>query len=203
MRSLPANRTWSSYLRNRGTYNLICHKTVVTCNVSYIYQQCTACIEICHVNISVPLVDLDSVDFRVCVSTSSTLLLCNLNLRFCITNKEERETDNTTGFSVQSIRLKMSSYMYDTESRLGSSRVFLELPDVTENSLRIASAGSCVSFLNIAMSGFYFWPAISQELKVRETSNFRCKVRWIHTIDEGSHPLPVMYAFCVSASDYS
>ena len=115
----------------------------------------------------------------------------------------KRETDNTTGFSVQSIRLKMSSYMYDTESRLGSSRVFLELPDVTENSLRIASAGSCVSFLNIAMSGFYFWQAISQELKVRETSNFRCKVRWIHTIDEGSHPLPVMYAFCVSASDYS
>jgi len=59
--------------------------------LTYIYQQHMACIEICHVNISVPLVDLDSVDFRVCVSTSSALFVCNLNLRFCITNNEERD----------------------------------------------------------------------------------------------------------------
>jgi len=28
-------------------------------------------------------------------------------------------------------------------------------------------------------------------------------VRWIHTIAGGSHPLPVLYAFCTSVSDYS
>jgi len=36
-----------------------------------------------------------------------------------------------------------------------------------------------------------------------ETPNFGCMVRWIHTMNEGSHPLPVLDTFCANASDYS
>jgi len=38
---------------------------------------------------------------------------------------------------------------------------------------------------------------------MKETPNFGHMVRWIHTIDGGSHPLPVLYAFCTSMSNYS
>jgi len=38
---------------------------------------------------------------------------------------------------------------------------------------------------------------------VREVPNLECTVRGIHTIDGGSHPLPVPYVFRASASNYS
>ena len=38
---------------------------------------------------------------------------------------------------------------------------------------------------------------------MREAPNLERKVRGIHTIDGGSRPLPVWYAFRASASDYS
>jgi len=44
---------------------------------------------------------------------------------------------------------------------------------------------------------------LSPERNVRETPNFGCIVRWVHTINGGSCPLPVLYAFHASASDYS
>ena len=86
----------------------------------------------------------------------------------------------------------------------------MELPNVAENLPRVASEkqqraalNNTYHFLNIAVFEFYFGQTITPEPNVREAPNLSRTVRWIHTVDGGSHPLPVLYAFHTSTSNYS
>ena len=50
---------------------------------------------------------------------------------------------------------------------------------------------------------FYLWQTIPPEQNVIETPNFRCTMRWMCTINGGSHPLVVLYVFRTSESNYT
>ena len=98
---------------------------------------------------------------------------------------------------------------YDSEKRAHSSRV-LELSDVAKNSPIVtserqhgAASDNTWNFPNIAVSEFYFWHTTTADPNLREAPNLEHMVRGIHTVDGGSCPLPLSYAFCASVSDYS
>ena len=97
---------------------------------------------------------------------------------------------------------------YENENRARSRRV-MGLPDVAENSPRVASekqhgaaSDNTLNLPNIAVSEFYFWQTITPEANVREAPKLERTVRGIHTIDGGSRPLPVWYVFRASPSGY-
>ena len=53
----------------------------------------------------------------------------------------------------------------------------------------------------IGVFKFYIWQTVTPELNKRETPSLGRTVRWVHSIDGRSCPLPVMYIFGTSVSD--
>ena len=97
---------------------------------------------------------------------------------------------------------------YENENRACSSRV-MELPKAADNSPRVASekqhgteSENTCNFPIFNTFGRYIWKAIAPRSKHSGTLNLELEVRRVCTIDGSLHPLPVIYMFGTSASDY-
>ena len=98
---------------------------------------------------------------------------------------------------------------YDNENRARSSRM-MELLEVADNSPRVASekqhgTGS-ENTCNVPIFdtfGRCVWKAIAPRSKHSGTPKLVLEVRRVRTIDGSPHPLPVIYTYGASASDYT
>ena len=98
---------------------------------------------------------------------------------------------------------------YDNENRARSSRV-MELPEVADNSPRVASekqhgteSENTWNFPIFDTFGRYIWKAIAPRSKHSGTPKLELEVRRVCTIDGSPHPLPVIYTYRASASDFT
>jgi len=108
---------------------------------------------------------------------------------------------STTPLSAQS--------SYDNENRARSSRV-MGLPEVADNSPRVASekqhgteSENTWNFPIFDSFGRYIWKAIAPRSKHSGTPKLELEVRRVCTVDGSPHPLPVIYTYVASASDYT
>ena len=98
---------------------------------------------------------------------------------------------------------------YDNENQAHSRRV-MELPEVADNSPRIASekqygteSENTWNFLIFDTFGRYIWKAIAPRSKHSGTPKVELEMQRVCTIDGSLHPLPVIYTYGASASDYT
>ena len=86
----------------------------------------------------------------------------------------------------------------------------MELPEVADNSPRVASekqhgtgSENTCNFPIFDTFGRCVWKAIAPRSKHSGTPKLVLEVRRIRTIDGSPHPLPVIYTYGASASDYT
>ena len=98
---------------------------------------------------------------------------------------------------------------YDNENRAHSSRV-MELPEVANNSLRVASERQhgteskyTCNFPIFDAFGRYIWKAISPRSKHSGTPKLELVVRRVCSIDGSPHSLPVICTYSTSTSNYT
>jgi len=98
---------------------------------------------------------------------------------------------------------------YDNENRLHSSRV-MELPEVADNSPRFASekqhgmeSENTCNFSIFDTFTRYIWKAVAPRSKHSGTPKLELELRRVCTINRSPHPLPVIYTYGSSASDYT
>ena len=98
---------------------------------------------------------------------------------------------------------------YNNKNRARSSRV-MELPEVADNSPRVASekqygmeSENTCNFPIFDTFRHFIWKAIAPRSKHSRTPKLELGVRRVCTIDGSPHPLPVIYMYSTSASDYT
>ena len=100
---------------------------------------------------------------------------------------------------------------YDNENQAHSSRV-MELPEVANYSLRVASEKQHITefkkfntcnFPIFDTFGHHIWKAIASRSKHSGTPKLELKVRRVCTIQGSPHPLPEVYTYGTSASNYT
>ena len=98
---------------------------------------------------------------------------------------------------------------YDNNNRAHCSRV-MELPEVADNSLRVASekqhgteSENTWNFPIFDTFGRYIWKAIAPRSKHSGTPKLELGVQRVCTIEGSPHPLLVIYTYGTSASDYT
>jgi len=86
----------------------------------------------------------------------------------------------------------------------------MELPEVADNSPRVASekqhgtgSENTCNFPIFDTFGRCVWKAIAPRSKHSGTPKLVLEVRRVCTIDGSPHPLPVIYTYGASASDYT
>jgi len=86
----------------------------------------------------------------------------------------------------------------------------MELPEVADYSPRVASekqhgteSENTCNFPIFDTFGGYIWKAIAPRSKHLGTPKLELAVQRVCTIDGSPHPLPVIYTYGASASDYT